>query len=88
MNADLDLFTSCVRAVIERFPFYEDVEFNEGEYDWDGELEKRKSAAEELGSLLLEIDSSALEFNGFWETFLDDVVIGDYSVEEVVGDDC
>ncbi|MFE4336569.1 hypothetical protein ACFRQM_46705 [Streptomyces sp. NPDC056831] len=35
--------------------------------------------AEELRDLVSNIDETALVHNGFWETFCDDVAIGDYA---------
>lgn len=75
VNASLDLFSACVHAVIGRFPFY----------GVEAESDDRERIGEELGQVLAAIDRSALEHNGFWETFVDDVVIGDYSTEEVAG---
>jgi hypothetical protein len=76
VNSHLDLFAGSVRAVIDRFPFY----------DLDADLEERERIAAELRAVLHSIDSSALDANGFWTTFLDDLTIGDYATEEIVDD--
>ncbi|MFE7332295.1 SUKH-4 family immunity protein [Streptomyces sp. NPDC057565] len=68
VNSDLGSFNRCVAAVIERFPFY--VDGDEGRYE---------EVAEELRDLISGIDETAFADNGFWETFCDDVVIGDYA---------
>ncbi|MFF7039612.1 SUKH-4 family immunity protein [Streptomyces massasporeus] len=68
VNRDLDSFNRCVAAVIERFPFYA-----------EGDEERCEEVAEELRHLVSGIDETALVPNGFWETFCDDVAIGDYA---------
>ncbi|MFJ4000363.1 SUKH-4 family immunity protein [Streptomyces parvus] len=67
VNKDLDSFNRCVAAVIARFPFYT-----------EGDEERFEEVAEELRDLVSGIDETALVHNGFWETFCDDVAIGDY----------
>lgn len=68
VNSDLGSFNQCVAAVIERFPFYA-----------DGDEDRYEEVAEELRDLISGIDETALADNGFWETFCDDVAIGDYA---------
>ncbi|MET9016050.1 SUKH-4 family immunity protein [Streptomyces olivaceoviridis] len=68
VNIDLDSFNRCVAAVIARFPFY-------AEDDEEGFEE----VAAELRELIPGIDATALAGDGFWETFCDDVAIGDYA---------
>ncbi|MER7690940.1 SUKH-4 family immunity protein [Streptomyces sp. NPDC097610] len=68
VNSDLDSFSRCVAAVIARFPFYA-----------DGDEDRYEEAAEELRDLISGIDETALADNGLWETFCDDVAIGDYA---------
>lgn len=67
VNSDLDSFNRCVAAVIARFPFYA-----------DGDEDRYEAAAEELRDLISGIDETAFADNGFWETFCDDVAMGDY----------
>ncbi|MFC9931724.1 SUKH-4 family immunity protein [Streptomyces sp. NPDC127190] len=67
VNRDLDSFNRCAAAVITRFPFYT-----------EGDEEMFEEVAEELPELISGIDGTALADNGFWETFCDDVAIGDY----------
>ncbi|MFI1976523.1 SUKH-4 family immunity protein [Streptomyces wedmorensis] len=67
VNSDLDSFNRCVEAVIARFPFY--AEGDEETYE----------VAEKLRDLLSGIDETALVPDGFWETFCDDVQMGDYA---------
>lgn len=64
VNGNLRSFNRCVAAVIARFPFRP-----------DGDEEE----AEELRGLLVGIDETALAHNGFWETFCDDVAMGNYA---------
>jgi hypothetical protein len=74
VNRDLGAFRSCVAAVIDRFPFY-----GEG-----AELDEQTEVADDIRDILQRIDDSALRNNGFWETFCDDITIGDYSTEGVI----
>ncbi|MFE2557916.1 SUKH-4 family immunity protein [Streptomyces sp. NPDC059352] len=67
VNRDLASFNRCVAAVIARFPFY--AEGDEETYE----------VTEELRDLLSGIDETALVRDGFWETFCDDVEMGDYA---------
>lgn len=68
VNRDLDSFSRCTAAVIARFPFYA-----------EDDEERFEEAAEELRELVSGIDGTALANDGFWETFCDDVAIGDYA---------
>ena len=68
VNQDLGSFNRCVAAVIARFPFYA-----------EGDEERCEEVAAELRDLVSGIDETALVHNGFWETFCDDVAIGDYA---------
>ncbi|MFG2810323.1 SUKH-4 family immunity protein [Streptomyces sp. DT199] len=68
VNRDLGSFNRCVAAVIARFPFYA-----------EGDEEMCEEVAEELRDLVSGIDGTALVHDGFWETFCDDVAIGDYA---------
>ncbi|MFD0078687.1 SUKH-4 family immunity protein [Streptomyces sp. NPDC127166] len=68
VSRDLYSFNRCVAAVIARFPFYA-----------EGDEERCGEAAEELRVLVTGIDETALVENGFWETFCDDVEMGDYA---------
>ncbi|MFE5407040.1 SUKH-4 family immunity protein [Streptomyces sp. NPDC056580] len=68
VNRDLDSFNRCVAAVIARHPFYTE----------DGE-DECEEVAQELRALLCNIDGTALAFDGFWDSFCEDVAIGDYA---------
>lgn len=68
VNSDVDSFNRCVAAVIARFPFYA-----------EDDEERYEKVAEELRELVSGIDETALAHNGFWETFCDDVAMGDYA---------
>ena len=67
VNSSLDSFNRCVAAVIARLPFSA-----EEDDEIFGEV------AGELRALISGIDETALAQNGFWETFCDDVAMGDY----------
>lgn len=68
VNKDIDSFNRCVETVIARFPFYA-----------EGDDERFDKVAEELRDLVSGIDETALVRDGFWETFCDDVAIGNYA---------
>ncbi|MFF0096096.1 SUKH-4 family immunity protein [Streptomyces canus] len=68
VNSDLDSFNRCAAAVVARFPFYA-----------EGDEERFEEVAEELRDLVSGMDETALVHDGFWETFCDDVAIGDYA---------
>lgn len=68
VNRDLDSFSRCIAAVIARFPFYA-----------AGDKARSEETAEELRELVSGIDGTALANDRFWETFCDDVAIGDYA---------
>lgn len=68
VNSDLDSFNRCAAAGIARFPFYA-----------EDEEERFEEVAEELRDLVSGMDETALVHDGFWETFCDDVAIGDYA---------
>jgi hypothetical protein len=68
VNRDLCSFNRCVAAVIARFPFY-----------GGDEEETFQEVADELRELIAGLDDTALAHNGFWETFCDDLAIGDYA---------
>ncbi|MFJ8657628.1 hypothetical protein [Streptomyces sp. NPDC093795] len=68
VNRDLASFHRCVTATIARFPFYE-----------ADEEESCQEVADELRELISVLDGSAVVRAGFWETFCDDVAMGDYA---------
>ena len=76
VNSSLDAFARAVRAVIERFPFYSS----------ESELDEYEEVASELARMIREVDPEGLVGDGFWETFISDVSMGDYATEEIVQD--
>ncbi|MFI7005280.1 SUKH-4 family immunity protein [Streptomyces sp. NPDC050145] len=68
VNRDLDAFSRCVAAVIACFPFYA-----------EGDEERCYEVAARLRGLVRAVDEAALVPDGFWETFCDDVEMGDYA---------
>lgn len=68
VNSTLKQFCESVESVIQRYPFD----------DSSSDLEE---VAEELRQELSQIDAAAAAHNGFWETFTDDVAMGDYVTE-------
>ncbi|MGW6027043.1 hypothetical protein [Streptomyces sp. NPDC055099] len=51
-----------------RFPFYA-----------EGDEARCEEVAEELRELISGVDGTAIAAGGFWETFCDDVALGDYA---------
>ncbi|MER5618863.1 SUKH-4 family immunity protein [Streptomyces sp. NPDC002215] len=72
VNRDLASFHRCVAAVIACFPFY-----------GEDEEERWQETADEIRELVSVLDESALLHDGFWETFCDDVAMGDYADGDV-----
>ena len=72
VNANLAAFCASIEVAIARFPYYtyETVDEQGGE------------VARELREQLLKIDEVTNAHNSFWETFLDDVEMGNYATEE------
>jgi len=73
-NSSIGHFSDCVRGVIELFPYYHREDYDDFE-----------AAGEKIAARLNDIDPAALsDKDGFWRTFVDDVQMGDFSVEEVM----
>lgn len=68
MNRDLDSFNRCVAAVIARIPFYA-----------EGDKDRYEEVAEKLRDHISGIGETAFVHNGFWETFCDDVAVGNHA---------
>jgi hypothetical protein len=75
VNSSLEKFTECVRVVIDRFPYY----------GVDSDWEDQERVGRELAELLTAIDPVSLQVDSFWDTFINDVEIGDFATEEVTG---
>jgi hypothetical protein len=75
VNADLGLFRNSVAAVLGQFPFHA----------IDDE-DEREAVTARIGATLFDIDPTGQELNGFWETFLDDLGMGNYATELVTGE--
>jgi hypothetical protein len=73
VNTDLSHFVACVAAVVDRFPFY----------DGDADFDDWEAVGVEIAATLKSLDDQALGLHSFWETFVDDVKIGDYATEIV-----
>jgi hypothetical protein len=74
VNRNLDRFSRCVEAVIDRFPFYSEQQAKDGD-----DIVTEVSA--ELRDLIREIDPEYLVQNYFWDEFIWDVEAGDYCTE-------
>lgn len=75
VNSSLAFFTKTVQSAIARFPYYSASD--------SSETKERVSAA--LGEVILEIDRRAMDRGRFWATFVDDVAMGDFATESVLG---
>jgi len=72
VNSNLAAFSACIETAIARFPYYT---YETAEEDGD-------EVASYLRERLLAIDQVVGAHNGLWETFLDDVAMGNYADEE------
>jgi hypothetical protein len=77
VNSSLRQFTDIVQATIERFPFY----------DRDDAYAEVERVARELKAIVMRLDPPAISRDLFWSTFIDDVLIGDFSTQEILGGD-
>ena len=71
VNSTIAAFTETVRAVLERFPYY----------DEDAEFDEIHAVARDLVGLVRRIDPEAMADNQFWSTFVDDVEMGDFATQ-------
>src|SRR5262249_5158106 len=71
VNSSLASFSASIETVIDLFPYctYETLD------------EARESVVGSLRSRLVTIDPAALSHDSLWQTFLDDVYMGDYGEE-------
>jgi hypothetical protein len=94
VNSSLEQFTRMVRATIDAFPFYEDLDEGLEARDWDDEernaaeeklIEDRAAAYTKMYECLHAIDPVALDQPGFWdEQFLYAFELGHLSTQEVM----
>ena len=68
VNRDLETFTRCVAAVINRLPFYEE----------DADDEEFARVADEIGDIIRDLDDDRYADDGFWGGFREDVAQGHY----------
>jgi hypothetical protein len=94
VNASLDQFIACVHAVLDRFPFdsghpVEDHEWEDREQAWahvDQRFQEWDRAVRDMTETLRRIDTTAVaDADTFWRTFLDDVQMGDFATEDILG---
>jgi hypothetical protein len=74
-NSSLKRFVETARAITERFPFYstEDV------------LERADAAASDVAAIVRSIEVEAIERDGFWDTMVEDIRMGDFLTETICG---
>ncbi len=77
VNSTLGQFVDSVKAVIGMFPYYETS---------DSSFDTGQAVADRIADAITRIDPVATEPDTFWETFVQDVAIGDYSTADVVKD--
>ena len=87
VNTTLDQFTRTVKAVTGAFPYYDDMPIAVDDVEADARIAERVATAARIGDLLREIDPVAMAPDGFWDNFLVDVGMGDYSTEDVLRED-
>jgi hypothetical protein len=77
VNATLDQFSECVRAVHGLFPFSQDPDFD----DWE-------EAADRVRLAISAIDDTAFGpgKETYWEAFYYDVQMGSFIAESITGD--
>ncbi|WP_074989915.1 SUKH-4 family immunity protein [Streptomyces misionensis] len=75
VNSSLPNFVVVVRAVIERFPFYDS---GSDDSEW-------MAAARAVEEIVRGVDPGAFIRDGFWETLVNDIEMGDFSTEDVLG---
>jgi len=74
VNTSIEKFTLTVKAVIDRFPYYEE----------DATDEEVEAAAADVGDIIERIDPAAMIPDRYWSTFVDDMEMRDLSTEEVL----
>ncbi|MGW4467697.1 hypothetical protein [Micromonospora sp. NPDC004704] len=72
VNSNLIAFSACIEVAIARFPYY----------TYETAEEDGEEVADYLRNQLLAIDRAVGAHDGLWETFLDDVAMGNYAEEE------
>ena len=75
VNSTIGQFIESVRAIIRMFPFYETS---------DSAFETGQAVGDRVADAIRRIDNAATEPDTFWETFVQDVAIGDYSTADVL----
>jgi hypothetical protein len=76
VNASVGQFTRTVKELIERFPYY----------DQEASDEEIETVAYELRDIIGNIDPGATAPENYWSTFIEDVLNGDMSNEDVVAE--
>ncbi|MGH3222726.1 MAG: SUKH-4 family immunity protein [Streptosporangiaceae bacterium] len=74
VNTSIEQFVRTVRAIINRFPYY----------DSDADEYEIQTVANELREIIRHIDLEAAVPDRYWSTFVDDVEIGDLSTEAIL----
>ncbi|MFD4976988.1 SUKH-4 family immunity protein [Streptomyces sp. NPDC058424] len=69
VNTSLERFAECIRAVIDRCPFYSN----------DASDEEWESAANDVERIVCAIDSNAYIEDGYWSEMVSDITMGDYA---------
>lgn len=81
VNSNIENFTACVAAIIERFPFYLTVAGADESYV------VFENASSDIDRIVSEIDPSACsESEGFWTELIATASVGDLSVDDVLDD--
>lgn len=74
VNTTIDMFTRTVRALFQRFPYYEK----------GAEWAEIDSVCAELREIVRSIDPEAAAPGCYWPGFVDDVRMGDFNTEDIL----
>jgi|SRR6185437_13098283 len=88
VNSSLEQYRKSVKAVYDRFPFdsWQPGMSSDSDEIMDMVFQEWEMAADELRAILhdIDMDPAVLSEIGFWGTFLDDLMMGNYFSKEVI----
>jgi len=74
VNSSIEQFTRTLKAIADRFPYY----------DREASDEELESVAVELLDIVRDIDPEAAAADGYWQDFADSAALGDLSTEDIL----
>jgi hypothetical protein len=84
VNTTLGQYVKTLNALIEAFPFYDDLDRDLNEVDVEVLAAEYEASATRLADIIQAIDPAALVSDSFWANFLDDVRQGDFGTKAVL----